>query len=81
MYPCTSQDRSRSLLEKLRLRLAVAIGPRYDSVDRNRLFGHWRVVYDDGKVSQPFCACVAVEYASIFGGRVEPIPERERRRL
>lgn len=42
----------------------------YESLDSNRLYGKFRVVYPDGKRSQPFCWETAQTYASIFGGKV-----------
>jgi hypothetical protein len=43
---------------------------RNRSLDYNRLHGQYRVVYHDGKRSQPFCRDVANDYARMFGGKV-----------
>ena len=43
----------------------------YDySRDWHRLHGHFRVLYKDGQVSQPFSYWAARAYAKIFGGKV-----------
>ncbi len=36
----------------------------------NWSYGKYRVVYNDGMRSQPFCFDVACAYRNIFGGRV-----------
>ena len=42
------------------------------SLDSHRRYGRYRVLYDDGQLSQPFSLGVARDYAKIFGGRVVP---------
>lgn len=56
------------LLKKLK-RLWFKIS-YYESLDKNRMFGKFRVLYPDGKKSQPFCWRVANDYKKIFGGKV-----------
>lgn len=46
---------------------------RNRSLDDNRFHGHWRVVYPDGKCSQPFFRDVAEDYQKMFGGKIKPI--------
>jgi hypothetical protein len=38
--------------------------------DYNRLYGHFRVRYKDGQISEPMCYDVARGYKGIFGGEV-----------
>ena len=40
------------------------------SMDYNRMYGKFRVVYPDGLVSQPFCYDVARSYRNIFKGKI-----------
>ena len=40
------------------------------SIDTHRRFGHYRVLYNDGFLSQPFMRKTAKFYAEHFGGRV-----------
>ena len=40
--------------------------------DNNRLYGRFRVLYSDGKRSEPMCYDVACDYAAIFKGTVIP---------
>ena len=43
-----------------------------DSLDRHRMYGNYRVLYNDGKLSQPFGRKTAQDYAEMFGGTVVP---------
>jgi hypothetical protein len=43
------------------------------SRDDNRMYGQYRVIYSDGKRSEPMYFQVACEYAARYGGRVERI--------
>lgn len=45
---------------------------RGQSLNWNRLNGKWRVLYSDGKYSQPFTRAVASDYAELFDGKVVP---------
>ena len=40
------------------------------SIENHRIYGKFRVLYPDGKFSQPFSKLVAEDYAKIFGGEV-----------
>jgi hypothetical protein len=40
------------------------------SLDNHRLYGKYRVLYDDGYLSQPFMGKTAKYYAEHFGGRI-----------
>lgn len=40
------------------------------SLDTHRIYGKYRVLYNDGYLSQPFGIQTARDYAKIFGGRV-----------
>lgn len=42
------------------------------SIDTHRQYGNYRVLYDDGFLSQPFMSETAVFYAAHFGGKVVP---------
>jgi hypothetical protein len=42
------------------------------SIDTHRMNGMYRVLYDDGFLSQPFMDKTATFYASHFGGKVVP---------
>lgn len=44
---------------------------RFRSMNDNRLYGKYRVRYENGKVSQPFFKDVAEDYAKMFKGTVE----------
>ena len=40
------------------------------SLEEHRIYGLWRVIYPDGKVSQAFGNLVVRDYAEMFGGEV-----------
>ena len=42
----------------------------YEGRGNNRNKGKFRVLYNDGRISERMCYKVAKDYASIFGGRV-----------
>lgn len=43
------------------------------SIGTHRMYGAYRVLYDDGYLSQPFMVKTASFYASHFGGKVVPL--------
>lgn len=48
---------------------------RERSLDFNARYGRYRVLYPDGRRSQPLCKDVAEEYAELFKGTVIPADE------
>lgn len=44
--------------------------PYYESRGDDAMFGKFRVVYNDGKISQKMCWDSAKNYSSIFGGKI-----------
>jgi hypothetical protein len=42
------------------------------SMGYNRIHGKYRVLYEDGQVSQPMLHQTAKDYASMFNGKVVP---------
>ena len=50
--------------------LCWLFGSRDRSRADNARHGNWRVVYDDGAVSERMHAPTAYDYADIFGGKV-----------
>jgi len=42
----------------------------YESRGDDAMFGKFRVVYNDGKISQKMCWSSAKTYSSVFGGKI-----------